>query len=77
VIDHPKRFSQVAAMDERGKVHINCRMGNEKVSFATLKRRFSELLKAVGFSCVAASPFVRSSYQAKEALEKARESIIK
>jgi len=30
-IDHHKRFSQVAVMDERGKVHINCRMANEKV----------------------------------------------
>jgi len=54
-IDHHKRFSQVAAMDEKGKVHLNCRMVNEKVSFTTLKRRFDEPLKAVievGRSCV-------------------------
>ena len=46
-INHHKRFSQVAAMSERGKPHINCRMVNEKASFTTLKRRFDEPLKAV------------------------------
>lgn len=40
-IDHHKRFSQVAVMDEQGKVHINCRMANEKVSFEILKRRLN------------------------------------
>jgi len=30
----------------RGQVHINCRIGNEKVSFTTLKRRFDDPLKA-------------------------------
>lgn len=45
-IDHHKRFSQVVAMDEGGKVQINCRIGNEKVSFTTLKRRFDDPLKA-------------------------------
>ena len=48
-IDYHKRFSQVAVMDEKGKVHINCRMVNEKVSFDALKRRLNgnEPLKAV------------------------------
>ena len=48
-IDHHKRFSQVAVMDERGKVHINCRMANEKVSFEMLKKRLNnhEPLRAV------------------------------
>lgn len=46
-IDHHKRFSRVAVMDERGTVHINCQTVNEKVSLATLKRRFNEPLKAV------------------------------
>ena len=48
-IDHHKRFSQVAVMDEKGKVHINCRMANEKVSFQMLKKRLNnhEPLRAV------------------------------
>jgi len=40
-IDHHKRFCQVAVMDEKGKVHINCRMANEKTSFDVLKRRLN------------------------------------
>ena len=40
-IDYHKRFSQVAVMDEKGKVHINCRMVNEKVSFDAPKRRLN------------------------------------
>jgi len=36
-------------MDEKGKVHINCKMANEKFSFAALKRHLNgnEPLKAV------------------------------
>jgi len=46
-IDHHKRFSQVAVMGEKGKVHINCKMANEKASFDVLKKRLGEPLKAV------------------------------
>ena len=35
-------------------------------------RKYGTIGRSLGFSCVAASPFVRSSYQAKEALEKIR-----
>ncbi|GAI04170.1 unnamed protein product, partial [marine sediment metagenome] len=40
-------------------------------------KKYEKIGRSLGFSCVASSTFVRSSYQAKEALEKARESIIK
>lgn len=33
-------------------------------------KKYEKIGRSLGFSCVAASPFVRSSYQAKEALEK-------
>ncbi len=36
-------------------------------------REYEKTGRSLGFSSVAASPFVRSSYQAKEALEKAKE----
>ena len=36
-------------------------------------REYETVGQSVGFPCVAASPFVRSSYQAKEALEKTKE----
>ena len=44
-IDHHKRFSHVAVIEERGKIHINCRMVNKKSSFDSLKKRLDEPLK--------------------------------
>ncbi len=39
-IDHHKRYSQVAVMDEKGKIQIDSSLINEKVSFKSLKRKF-------------------------------------
>jgi len=46
-IDHHKRFSQVAVMDEKGKIRINSSMVNEKASFESLKEILKEPCKAV------------------------------
>jgi len=46
-IDHHKRFSQVAVMDEKGKVHTNGKIANEKAAFAVLKQYLKEPCKAV------------------------------
>jgi len=41
-------------------------------------KKYEKIGRSLGFSCIAASPFVRSSYKAKEALEKIGErSVIK
>ena len=45
-IDHHKRFSQVAAMDEKDKTRINSSMVNEKASFESLKTILKEPCEA-------------------------------
>lgn len=46
-IDHHKRFSQVAVMDEKGEVHMNGKIANEKRDFTLLKKYLREPCKAV------------------------------
>ncbi len=46
-IDHHKRFSQVAVMDEKGEVHMNGKIANEKVAFALFKEYLREPCKVV------------------------------
>ena len=45
-IDHQKRYSQVAVMDEKGKVHINGKIAHEKLAFSLLKEYLRESCKA-------------------------------
>jgi len=40
-IDHHKKYSQVAVMDERGKIQINCKVENTKSAFKSLKKYFN------------------------------------
>ena len=46
-IDHHKKFSQVAVMDEKGEVQVNARIPNEKEAFTSLKEYLKEPCKAV------------------------------
>ena len=46
-IDHHKRYSQVAVVDEKGKVRINSSVVNQKASFESLKRILKGPCKAV------------------------------
>lgn len=39
-IDHYKRYSHVAVMDEKGKIQITSSLINEKAFFESLKRKF-------------------------------------
>lgn len=46
-IDHHKRFSQVAVMDEKGEVHMNGKIANEKQDFTLLKKHLGQPCRAV------------------------------
>ena len=46
-IDHHKRYSQVAVMDEKGTVRSNGKIANEKKAFALLKEYYKEPCRAV------------------------------
>ena len=46
-IDHHKRYSQVAAVDEKGTVSTNGKIANEKKAFALLKEYYKEPCRAV------------------------------
>ena len=46
-IDHHKRYSQVAVMDEKGTVRTNGKIANEKKAFALLKEYYKEPCRAV------------------------------
>jgi transposase len=46
-IDQHKKFSQVAVMDEKGKVLINTKMSNDKSSFESLKEQLNDDCNAV------------------------------
>ncbi len=41
-IDHHKRYSQVAVVDEKGTVRSNGKIVNEKKAFALLKEYYKE-----------------------------------
>jgi len=45
-IDHHKRYSQVAVMDEKGEICVNSRFKNEKKSFESLQQHFNVPFKA-------------------------------
>ena len=44
-IDHHKKYSQVAIMDKKGKVLVNCQIPNEKIAFQSLLKLFNKLLE--------------------------------
>ncbi len=46
-IDHHKRYSQVAVVDEKGTVRSNGKIANEKKAFALLKEYYKEPCRAV------------------------------
>jgi len=46
-IDHHKKYSQVAVVDEKGKVRSNGKIANEKKAFALLKEYYKEPCRAV------------------------------
>ena len=46
-IDHHKRYSQVAVMDEKGTVRSNGKIANERKAFALLKEYYKEPCRAV------------------------------
>jgi len=46
-IDHHKKYSQVAVVDEKGKVHSNGKIANEKKAFTLLKEYYKEPYRAV------------------------------
>lgn len=46
-IDHHKGFSQVAVMDEKGELHMNGKIANEKAAFTLLKKYLKEPCTAV------------------------------
>jgi len=46
-IDHHKRYSQVAVVDEKGTVRTNGKIANEKKAFALLKEYYKEPCRAV------------------------------
>ena len=41
-IDHHKKYSQVAVVDEKGKVRTNGKIANEKKAFILLKEYYKE-----------------------------------
>lgn len=46
-IDHHKKYSQVAVMDQKGEICINSRFKNDRKSFESLQKHFDTPLKAV------------------------------
>ncbi len=46
-IDHHKRYSQVAVLDEKGTVRSNGKIANEKKTFALLKEYYKKPYRAV------------------------------
>ena len=46
-IDHHKRYSQVAVVDEKGTVRTNGKIANEKKAFTLLKEYYKEPCRAV------------------------------
>jgi len=46
-IDHHKKYSQVAVVDEKGKVRSNGKIANEKKAFILLKEYYKEPCRAV------------------------------
>lgn len=46
-IDQHKKYSQVAVMDEKGKLKANCKISNEKLAFESLLKHFEGPYKAV------------------------------
>ena len=46
-IDHHKRYSQVAVVDEKGTVRANGKIANEKKAFTLLKEYYKEPYRAV------------------------------
>jgi len=46
-IDHHKRYSQVAVVDEKGTVRTNGKIANEKKAFTLLREYYKEPYRAV------------------------------